>query len=198
MALEKQRNNYKTKMAANFDNQVSAFLVNFCNESSELSSVQVDLYWAYYQLYLKQTLKLDTISAYSKAMDQSSFAKRLVAAGLESTLEVIPNRFNGQRVRIIKGVALKQQPIVQKPEPSQSREATRIRAEELGNGHIEINGTLYARELISTLKPIRGFVRFDSKTEMKAIVTFRNPELRHQFLSAEEAKRIKQILGESK
>lgn len=55
---------------------------------------------------------------------------------------------------------------------------------------IEINGTTYDSRLIATMKKIRGFVHAARKQEMTHIVTFHNPQLGHQFVTTEDARRI--------
>lgn len=60
--------------------------------------------------------------------------------------------------------------------------------------HIEINGTVYSREMIATIKAIKPF-RKTGKTEFCShIVTFYNAELRHQFITQDTADKVIQIL----
>jgi hypothetical protein len=61
--------------------------------------------------------------------------------------------------------------------------------------HVRVNGILYSKELIGTVRPIRGFKHHQTGEEMKYIVTFTNPELKHQYLGQRQGEELERILG---
>lgn len=60
--------------------------------------------------------------------------------------------------------------------------------------HVEINGTVYSREMIATIKSIKPFKKTGKTEFCTHIVTFCNAELRHQFIVKYVADRIIEFL----
>jgi hypothetical protein len=58
-----------------------------------------------------------------------------------------------------------------------------------------VNGVTYQKNLIATMRPIRPFQHNTTKRTMTHIVTFNNPEMKHQFVDEEQAILLKEKLG---
>jgi hypothetical protein len=60
--------------------------------------------------------------------------------------------------------------------------------------HVKINGVLYERNLIATIRPIKPFKKTGAQSYSTHIVTFNNPELRHQWIDEEQAQVVEHFL----
>jgi hypothetical protein len=60
---------------------------------------------------------------------------------------------------------------------------------------IQIGNMTYNKKLVSTIRPIRPFQHNTTKKMMTHIITFNNPEMKHQFVDEEQAMMLKERLG---
>lgn len=193
-------NNKKTnRISAGFDNQVSTFLVNHCEEATGFEETLQNLYSCYQKVHGSVIG-----NSFRKTwMTDSSFKTRLVAAGL--VLERRPHALHKHNWTIwVIGVRLKPskptEPVTvsygysgQSPAPAPITESTILHGEWT---HVRVNGELYDRRLIARVKPIRPFEHSATGQVMSCIVTFNNPEIKHQFITAENARDLESVLGE--
>ncbi len=175
------------RLSAAFDNQVSIFLVNYCEEAEGYEEKLYSLYREYQRVH-RSIAPPTAVGVYSRRwMAQASFFSRLQVAGLGVRRSVAEKQttiwITGVRVRP------KHQAVAAVVPQLQTQTVVVEKC-----SHIRINGTLYERELVATMKPIRPFTKHTGEV-MTHILTFKNAELRHQFISTEDAKSIEQKLG---
>jgi hypothetical protein len=194
------------------ENSILRFLVECCEEGPELESSGIALDAAYSRFW--RQCNIDSIGKNDRELTATylhngTLYKLLVESGfVKETRESRGPKGGTFKTVWFKGVAPKDLP---EPAPLSEQYPN---TEEDENGdvparpparaaramratHVRINGMIYERDMIATVRPIRGFVKANTGETMKAIVTFNNAELRHQFVTAEEAERIEaQLTGE--
>lgn len=206
------------RMSGAFDNQVAAFINNYCEESPEFRERMAVLFNTYCHYHLSLTQGPSRGPYHNRHMTESSFNTRIRHA--EFDVERLRTGRGLERHLYVLGLRVKDQEWAQREkfyiEHPSERGYAEHRTESINNPisvhipkpkvvpidcsnikgtHIEIRGVLYEKNLIATIRPIRKFKRFDNKEEMSYIVTFTNAELKHQFISEDDAHRIKQQIS---
>lgn len=186
---------YANRISAGFDNQVSTFLVNHCEEDPGFEDTLQNLY-AHYQKVHGSVIG----NSFRKTwMTDSSFKNKLIASGL--TVEIRPHAVHKKSKTIwVKGVRIIQSAKVVTAEcaPVNKHYPPPVPIHHVAGDftHVRVNGELYDRRLIARVKPIRPFEHAATGQSMAYIVTFNNAEIKHQFITLEAARELEHALGD--
>lgn len=200
------------RRSASLDNQMATFLVKFCNEEPHLSEVASTLFDTYIRNYGECTNSSDF---YRRSMSREAFIARLKGVGFAHEVVSSPDNrkftvFHGLGLqdqedakscrltrnipRTVTSAATAAASVRSMPPIPQRIRSTELSALAASGGssvtHVSVNGVVYERGLISTVRPITAFRKHTGQI-CTHIVTFHNPEMRHQFLTEEEAARLK-------
>jgi hypothetical protein len=185
--------NNNRKYAA-LDNQVQNFLVKFCEEDPSYSQKANELYVFYQNHHAECTVRPITGRYYCdygrKWMSRGSFDSRLLRAGFLFH-RAIERGLKGNDTKVVYAVGVRLKQARQNVVTIADKAARVVSSSDL----VAVGNQWFDRALITSVRAIKSFTHFQTNEVITHIVTFKNPEIGHKFISADSAALLMEDLG---
>jgi hypothetical protein len=184
--------------SAILDNKLLLFLTKYCMEEENFSTPIKQVYNRYHDLETFDLLRVQEpeempqhFSRSGRNMTYYLLEKKLIEAGFDVQKDIV------LKTKIVYGLLVDTDKVFRDlevanqiiPAPVEEEKPKIQEIEVLKKTHVRVGDQVLHRDIIATVKKIRGFMRSTSpgvEEFCQYIVTFTNGEMRHKFITQEE------------